>query len=69
MLDEMESIKDNLDEAINDRDELKYQISELLREKEKLLDRISVLTPGFEATESELDKVKEQRYLLHVMYA
>ena len=63
MLDEMESIKDNLDEAINDRDELKYQISELLREKEKLLDRISVLTPGSEATESELDKVTEQRYL------
>ena len=57
MLNEMQNIKDNLDEAINDRDELKYQISELLREKEKLLDQISVLTPGFETTESELDKV------------
>ena len=68
MLDEMENIKDNLDEAINDRDELKYQISELLREKEKLLDRISLLTPGFETTESELDKVTEQHYLLHVTY-
>lgn len=68
-MEEMENIKDNLDEAINDRDELKYQISELLREKEKLLDRISVLTPEFEATESELDKVTEQHYLLYVMYA
>ena len=53
----MENIKDSLDEAINDRDELKYQISELLREKEKLLDRISGLTPGIDTTDSELDKV------------
>ena len=69
MLDEMENIKDSLDEAINDRDELKYQISELLREKEKLLDRISAMTPGFETAESELDKVTEQCCLLYVMYA
>lgn len=60
----MENIKDSLDEAINDRDELKYQISELLREKEKLLDRLSSMMP--EATESELDKTTEQFDMLKV---
>lgn len=69
MLDEMENIKDSLDEAINDRDELKYQISELLQEKEKLLDRISSITPGLETTESEADKLTEQHDLLQVVYA
>jgi len=66
LLDEMEHIKDSLDEAINDRDAMKFQISELLREKEKLLDKVSSITPGFEATKSELDKVIEQRDLLKV---
>lgn len=64
LLNEMENIKDSLDEAINDRDAMKYQISELLREKEKLLDRISAITPGLGATESELDKVTERHNLL-----
>jgi len=58
----MENIKDSLDEAINDRDAMKYQISELLREKEKLLDRISTMMPGLEA-ESEFDKVTKQHNL------
>ena len=64
----MENIKDSLDEAINDRDELKYQISELLQEKEKLLDRIASTGPGVETGGSELDKVTDQRDLVQIMY-
>ena len=60
----MENIKDSLDEAINDRDEMKYQISELLQEKEKLLDRIASMAPGGETSESELDKTTEQHEVL-----
>lgn len=68
LLEEMENIKDSLDEAINDRDELKYQISELLQEKEKLLDRIASTGPGVETGGSELDKVTDQRDLVQIMY-
>lgn len=57
----MENIKDSLSEAITDRDELKYQISELLREKVKLLDRIS-MSPNYEV-ESEIDKVRRHHDL------
>ena len=64
----MENIKDSLDEAINDRDELKYRISELQQEKEKLLDRIASMAPGFETTGSELDKMTDQRDSVKFVY-
>ncbi len=51
----------DLEHAVQDRDDLKYQVSELQRENERYSDKIKSLSPNVNASQRDMETFLKQK--------
>lgn len=59
--EELKHTRNDLDDAVSDRDSYKYQLNELQREHKRVGERLHALGGNYEALRQELDTVTQQR--------
>lgn len=68
-LEELRSLKASLEEGEQDRDTLRYKLSEYKRENDRLNEQLSCLGPSQERSKREVGKIMEQRDTLRQKFA